>query len=58
MVETVPDSIRETWKKGNAFGRIADPVEVSNVVLFLLSEKSSFITSTVSPQSLRDNFET
>lgn len=47
MVNRVPESIREEWKKANVLGRLADPVEMANVILFLLSDNSSFITSSV-----------
>ncbi|KIW12239.1 hypothetical protein PV08_09515 [Exophiala spinifera] len=47
MVGRVPESIRDEWRKANVLGRLADPVEMANVILFLLSDKSSFITSSV-----------
>lgn len=47
MVSAVPEHIREEWRKANVLGRLASPVEMANVIAFLLSEKSSFITSAV-----------
>ncbi len=47
MVGAVPESIREEWRKANVLGRLAEPVEIANVILFLLSDNSSFITSSV-----------
>lgn len=47
MVGAVPESIREGWRKANVLGKLADPLEIANVILFLLSDKSSFITSAV-----------
>ncbi|KEF54824.1 uncharacterized protein A1O9_09266 [Exophiala aquamarina CBS 119918] len=47
MVSAVPESIREGWRKANVLGRLAEPVEMANVIHFLLSDKSSFITSSV-----------
>lgn len=52
MVGAAPDLIREEWKKANVFGRLADPVEIGNVIVFLLSDKSSFVTSAVCLQWL------
>lgn len=56
MVSAVPESIREEWRKANVLGRLAEPVEMANVILFLLSDKSSFITSSVRLQSLEHRF--
>ncbi|KAK6386899.1 hypothetical protein LTS17_000163 [Exophiala oligosperma] len=47
MVDAVPESIRDGWRKANVLGRLADPIEMANVILFLLSDGSSFITSSV-----------
>ncbi|KAK5062757.1 hypothetical protein LTR84_004832 [Exophiala bonariae] len=47
MVGAVPESIREEWRKANVLGRLAQPIEIANVILFLLSDKSSFITSAI-----------
>ncbi|KIX05590.1 uncharacterized protein Z518_06462 [Rhinocladiella mackenziei CBS 650.93] len=47
MVSSLPEHTRELWRKSNVLGRLADPSEIANVILFLLSEKSSFITSAV-----------
>jgi len=52
MVGAVPEAIREEWRKANVLGRLAEPIEMANVILFLLSEKSSFITSSVRFQML------
>lgn len=47
MVGAVPEHIRDEWRKANVLGRLAQPVEMANVILFLLGENSSFITSSV-----------
>jgi NAD(P)-dependent dehydrogenase (short-subunit alcohol dehydrogenase family) len=47
MVGGIPESIREEWRNANVLGRLAKPVEMANVILFLLSDDSSFITSSV-----------
>lgn len=56
MVAAVPESIREEWTKANVLGRLANPVEVGNVIVFLLSEKSSFITSAVRLQPAHHHY--
>ncbi|MDR2781301.1 MAG: beta-ketoacyl-ACP reductase [Holosporaceae bacterium] len=47
MTEAIPDDIKENIRKGIPVGRFGCVDEVANSVLFLVDEKSSFITGTV-----------
>lgn len=44
MTEEIPEKIKEMAKSLTSLGRFGKPEEVANVVLFLASEESSFIT--------------
>ncbi len=46
MLNTVPKDLLEKFASQTMLGRIADPREVANVVLFLASDLSSYITGT------------
>ena len=45
MLKTVPAEIQEAWKKDIPLRRFADPMELANVVYFLSTDESSWITS-------------
>ena len=44
MEEGDPDETVEEWGKGHPIGRVGQGVDVANVVLFLASDKASFMT--------------
>lgn len=44
IVKTVPDKVKEHMLKLVPLGRLGDPAEVAEVITFLSSDKSSFIT--------------
>ena len=47
MTDAIPEAAKETLKTQIPFGRIGNPEEVANTVLFLASEMSSYITGQV-----------
>ena len=47
MTDAIPETAREELKTRIPFGRIGNPEEVANTVLFLASEMSSYITGQV-----------
>ena len=47
MVKTVPTNLLDKFASQTMLGRLAEPVEVANVVAFLASDMSSYITGTV-----------
>jgi 3-oxoacyl-[acyl-carrier protein] reductase len=47
MTDAMPDHIRESRLAEVPLGRFGQPDEVANVVLFLASELSSYLTGTV-----------
>jgi 3-oxoacyl-[acyl-carrier protein] reductase len=49
MTEGIPDKIKETAKMLTSLGRFGKPEEVANVIAFLASDESSFITGAVIP---------
>jgi 3-oxoacyl-[acyl-carrier protein] reductase len=47
MTETIPDQMRETVKRLTSLGRMGKPEEVANLIAFLASDESSFITGAI-----------
>jgi 3-oxoacyl-[acyl-carrier protein] reductase len=47
MADGMPEQIREAVKRLTSLGRLGKPEEIANVVAFLASEESSFITGAV-----------
>jgi NAD(P)-dependent dehydrogenase (short-subunit alcohol dehydrogenase family) len=42
-----PDALIRTWNAAHPIGRFGQPEEVAEAVLFLVSERASFITGTI-----------
>lgn len=47
MTETIPDQMREMIKRLTSLGRMGKPEEVANLIAFLSSDESSFITGSI-----------
>jgi 3-oxoacyl-[acyl-carrier protein] reductase len=47
MIETIPDQMREAVKRLTSLGRFGKPEEVANLIAFLASDESSFITGAI-----------
>lgn len=47
MMKTVPENLLERFRGQTMLGRLAEPTEIANAVLFLASEMSSYITGEV-----------
>jgi len=47
LAKVTPDGLLEDLRKREAFGRAAEPWEVANVIVFLASEQSSYLTGEV-----------
>ena len=43
MIKTIPDNVREMFVSKIPLGRIGKPNEVAELILFLASDKSSYI---------------
>lgn len=46
MVKTVPENMLKDFASRTMLGRLAEPIEIANVALFLASDLSSYITGT------------
>jgi len=47
MTETIPDQMREMIKRLTSLGRMGKPEEVANLIAFLASDESSFMTGSI-----------
>jgi 3-oxoacyl-[acyl-carrier protein] reductase len=47
MTETIPDQMREMIKRLTSLGRMGKPEEIANLIAFLASDESSFITGSI-----------
>lgn len=47
MMKTVPENLLEKFKGMTMLGRLAEPMEIANAVLFLASDMSSYVTGEV-----------
>ena len=47
MMSTVPDDLLKEFRSKTMLGRLADPIEIANAVLFLASDLSSYVTGEV-----------
>ena len=47
MTDAIPESAKEDFMKKIPMGRIGNPEEVANTVLFLASDMSTYITGQV-----------
>lgn len=47
MMKTVPEDLLEKFRQQTMLGRLAEPIEIANSVLFLASDLSSYVTGEV-----------
>ena len=47
MMKTVPENLLEKFREQTMLGRLADPIEIANAVLFLASDLASYVTGEI-----------
>lgn len=47
MMKNVPENLLDKFRSHTILGRLAEPIEIANSVLFLASELASYVTGEV-----------